>query len=193
MVERHDPEGSISEAVPVLDHLREPAGPLGAVRTRHAFRPARRPGRVEHHGGLALVTVDGAGVLGAGERFDVGVLLEEQPSARVGDAVLDIVARDSVRERYEDGAEPLAGPEEDHGLATIRDDRGDPVTLIDTLRGETAGDPRRQAVKVGVGQSRVAVDERLGARGALGGVEQGEREVHRPRSAVRAIASTIGS
>ncbi len=125
-----------------------------------------------------------------GER---AVGLEEHAHAGIRPAVLDLLRREPPGQRYEDGAEPLAGPEELHGLAAVPGDRRDAVSRRHAPLGEAVREPRRQVAQRRVREPDVAVDERLGVGSALGRVEKGQCEIHRGCSAASRIASTIGS
>ncbi len=193
VVERHHAERAVAEAIPVLERLREPSGALGAMGARHAFRAAGRPRGVEHDRGGPLVQLERARVPAlANERRKVEAVVEEERGARVVDAVLEVRSRDAVRERDEDGAEPLAGPEELNRLGGVAGDRGDAISLPDPFAREAGGEPRRPLAQLRVGETIVAVNDRLDVRCALGRGQKRQRKVHSAAAASR-IACTIGS
>jgi hypothetical protein len=182
VVERHRAERAVAGAVAMLDDLREAAGAVGPVRARNALRPARRSGRVEDQAGLALVQIEGTGVVRPVRKRHV--LADHHPSAAVLEAVLELCFGQAPRERDENGPAPLCRPVQERSLHAVVEDRRDPVARSEA---EPARDSRGACEQLLVRQARQCL--RVGA--ALGGVEEGEGKVHTP--AVLAIASTIGS
>ena len=95
-----------------------------------------------------------------------------------------------MRERDDDGAEPLAAPVQLDRLGLVREHACDTVAAAHASRGEARRDPRCALAQLRVRQPPALADERLGVGRPLGRVEEAEREVHVP--ATSAIASTIG-
>ncbi len=190
VVERHDAERAMTGLKPVLEHLRDRAGPLGAMRSRDPLRPPGRAGRVELDGGLPLVEGECAGVfLVRNELTHVMRLPDHDHGSTIVDAVVEIAGRDAIGERDDDGTEPLAAPVELHRLGLVREHAGDAIAGPHAPRRESTRDPGRMLTQLRIGQPHVLTDECLCAGLSLDRVQEARREVHAP--ATSAIASTM--
>ena len=190
VVERHDTERPVGGAQPVLEHLRDPARPLGAMRSGHALRPAGCSGGVQLYGRLAVVEGERAGMLGiAHELSHFTGIAHDEGGTGVADAVVEVELGNPVRQRDDRRAEPLTSPVELDELGLVREDAGDAVAAPDATCFEARCDLRRPLTQIGVRQPLALPDERLRFRRSLGSVEEAEREIHAP--ATSAIASTI--
>ena len=126
VVERHAAERPVAVAVALVDDLREAARAIGAVRARHALRPAGRPRGVEHQALVLVGGIERAGVRLAHRQLRID--LEEERGARVVAAVGEVGRRRARRERDERRAEPLARPVEKHRVEPGADDGGEPLS-----------------------------------------------------------------
>ena len=129
VVEGHHAERAVAVPVPVLQRLREAAGPVGGVRAWNPLRPAGRPRRVEEERDLALVAIERALVPGpVRERVAVA---NHDLGAGVVDAVRELVLREAPRERDEHGSGPLRRPVEERRLDPVVEDDGDSRSRLD--------------------------------------------------------------
>ena len=76
-------------------------------------------------------------------RWRVPPMSEDEHGAGVPYAVLDVIPGRAVRERHEDGAEPLAGPEQLDRLEVVPGDRSHTVAASHGAIGEASRDPSR--------------------------------------------------
>ena len=167
VVEGHDAEGPMSRAEPVLEHL------------RRCLRRARRGASAGRPSAVRWCPTCRAGSTARARRDRVRPdarrwrraraprrIADDDLGAAVPDAVVEVGLGDAVRERHEDGAEPLAGPVELDRLGLVREHARDPVAGLDAARSETAGDPRRALAQLRVRQPRRLADERLRVGGS---------------------------
>ena len=207
VVERHDAERDLARRIAVLRDMRDGGGPLRAVAARHALRPARRAGGVEHdrpvlrrgaRGGRRALKqgvergsrLDAADRLRAGRGGDGrGGFRAEDHRVGLGvrEAVVDLFRLEPPVERHDELARKLAGPVEGRRVERVLEHGRNAPAF------EAAGEPERPVEPGAVGQPVRAGDNGRPVRRALGGLQKGGADIKHRRRPVARLSEMISA
>ena len=189
VIERHDAERALAVGVEILRDMRDRGGALGALAPRHALRPRRGAGGVEHHRpgfGIdarrrvrrrlrtpvrrrrcrrgrphrARCAAASAPEAESGDRLRGHVLVGDGLGLGVGQIEIEFARGRAPIHRRDDDAGELAGPMQGRGLPAVLQRGDEMIAGLQPDRVEARDQRRNAPVPLRVGQPQLAIDDR---------------------------------